>query len=347
MVTRAAPTISQTEDPVSNVLKWILLIVAIGSFALFAWATVLTYERAPPQPERYLSTGGSSVMSNAEVVAGKAGFQKADLMDYGSLYGMGSYFGEDYTAFALSRLASLAEDGVAQKQFGNHFVALMPVQQAAVRDTMQRDLQGIDLTRPEVVLPDEVAGAVATLRTEMADNLGKLDLATGWTPAYSLNQTERLNTAAFIIYSAFTTVARRPGSTASWTQNWPYEPEVGNTPTTSTFVWTWASFCFTFMAFGIVLFIYVFWLETPGNEPMETVLVQFRALTPSQRKAGKYFLVVAAVLLLQIAAGTIMAHAYYDRRSFYGFDVASYFPFNFLRDVHIQAPIVWIAVAWI
>ena len=34
------------EDPVSNVLKWILLAVAVGSFALFAWATVLTYERA-------------------------------------------------------------------------------------------------------------------------------------------------------------------------------------------------------------------------------------------------------------------------------------------------------------
>ena len=44
-------------------------------------------------------------------------------------------------------------------------------------------------------------------------------------------------------------VARRPGGIASWTQNWPYEPLVGNTPTTS-----------------------------------------FRALTPSQRRIGKYFL---------------------------------------------------------
>jgi nitric oxide reductase subunit B len=223
----------------------------------------------------------------------------------------------------------------------------MPAEQATVRDTMQRQLQGIDLTKPVVVLPDAVADAIATLRTEMATNLSKLDLTTGWTPAYSLNQTERLNTAAFIIYSGFTTVARRPGSNVSWTENWPYEPEVGNTPTTSTFVWTWGSFCFTFLAFGIVLFIYIFWLETPDDEPMETVLAHFRGLTPSQRKTGKYFLIVAAVLLLQIAAGTIMAHAYYDRRSFYGFDVATYFPFNFLRDVHIQAPIVWIGVAWI
>ena len=69
--------------------------------------------------------------------------------------------------------------------------------------------------------------------------------------------------------------------------------------------------------------------------------------SPSQRKMGKYFLVVAAVLLLQIAAGTIMAHAYYDRRSFYGLELHNYLPFNFLRDVHIQAPIVWIGVAWI
>ena len=39
---------------------------------------------------------------------------------------------------------------------------------------------------------------------------------------------------------------------ASWTQNWPYEPLVGNTPTSSTFIWTWISFCFTFFAFGAV-----------------------------------------------------------------------------------------------
>ena len=53
------------------------------------------------------------------------------------------------------------------------------------------------------------------------------------------------------------------------------------------------------------------------------------------------------MLLLQILAGTIMAHAYYDRRSFYGLDLHHYLPFNFLRDVHIQAPIIWIGVGWI
>ena len=69
-----------------------------------------TYEQAPPQPDRYVTASGKTVMTGDDIVAGKAGFQKADLMDYGSLYGMGSYFGQDYTASALVRLAKLTEN---------------------------------------------------------------------------------------------------------------------------------------------------------------------------------------------------------------------------------------------
>ena len=336
-----------TDDPVSNVLKWILLVVAIVCFTLIAWATAVTYDRAPPQPDRFVAPDGTTVMTGDDIVAGKGGFQKADLMDYGSLYGMGSYFGEDYTASALKRLANLTEDNLAQAQFGKNFDALSPEQQSGIRDQMRRQLQGVDLRLGEVALPDALAKAILTLRSDMAKNLATVDLTTGWTPAYSLSQTEALKTADFIIYSALTTVARRPDVSWSWTENWPYEPEVGNTPTTNTFIWTWASFCFTFFAFGGVLFIYKFWLDTPDDQPRERALAKFGPLTTSQRKVGKYFLVVAAVLLVQILAGTIMAHAYYDRSSFYGLELHNYLPFNFLRDVHIQTPIVWIGVAWI
>ena len=86
-----------TADPVSAVLKWILLAVAVVTFALLGWMTDLTYKAAPPFPDRFVSADGTPLMSAADIQAGKAGFQKADLMDYGSLYGMGSYFGEDYT----------------------------------------------------------------------------------------------------------------------------------------------------------------------------------------------------------------------------------------------------------
>lgn len=52
----------------------------------------------------------------------------------------------------------------------------------------------------------------------------------------SLNQAERLKMADFMVYSAFTTVARRLDTTWSWTENQPYEPEVGNVPTTNNFI---------------------------------------------------------------------------------------------------------------
>jgi nitric oxide reductase subunit B len=42
-----------------------------------------------------------------------------------------------------------------------------------------------------------------------------------------------------------------------------------------------------------------------------------------------------------------MAHYYSERTSFYGLPVDRFLPFNFLRDVHIQAPIVWIGLSWI
>jgi nitric oxide reductase subunit B len=334
-------------DPVSSVLKWVLLAVAVATFALMAWATVATYRLAPPQPDRFLGPDGAVLMTNADVVAGKGGFQKADLMDYGSLYGMGSYYGEDFTASTLVRLATAARENIARSAKGKAFMDLPPGQQTTATAAMQHDLQSIDLTKREVVLPPPLAAAVVSVRHDLAKALGTADPATGWTPAYSLDPQLARQTADFLVFSALTTVARRPGVTWSWTENWPFEPLVGNTPTTDTFKWTWISFCFTFFAFGAVLFIYEFFLNDPDDAPMDPVLSTFRPLTPSQQRIWKYFLVVAALLLVQIAAGVIMAHSYYDRTSFYGYHVNRLFPFNFLRDVHIQAPIVWIGLSWI
>ena len=334
-------------DPVSNALKWVLLAVAILTFALLAWATTQTYRLAPPQPDRFVGAAGVVLMTNADIVAGKGGFQKADLMDYGSLYGMGSYYGEDYTASTLVRLATATRNNIARAATGKAFAALTDEQQASATTAMQHALQGIDLTKAEVALPDSVAGAVTAVRDDLAKSLTVPDPATGWTAAHSLTPPLAHQTADFLVFSALTTVARRPDVNWSWTENWPYEPLVGNTPTTNTFRWTWISFCFTFLAFGVVLFIYEFFLNNPDDAPMDPVLAIFRPLTPSQKRIGKYFLVVAALLLVQIAAGTIMAHSYYDRASFYGIAINDYFPFNFLRDVHIQAPIVWIGLSWI
>ncbi|HEX5455214.1 MAG TPA: cbb3-type cytochrome c oxidase subunit I [Stellaceae bacterium] len=335
------------EDPVSNVLKWVLFAVGVLTFALLAWATYVTYQAAPPRPDRFTAPDGTTVMTASGIVAGKSGFQRADLMDYGSIYGMGSYFGEDYTAEYAVRLGELTRDNIARARFGKSFAALGAEDKAAATATMRRDLQAIDLTSSEVRLPAAVAAAIVTAKSEIARQLQHHDFIKGWTQAYALDAESAVQTAEFILYSALTTVARRPGSDVSWTQNWPYEPLVGNTPTTSTFLWTWISFCFTFFCFGAVLFIYHRWIRREDNGSFDPVLVEFHGLTASQRKVGKYFLVVAAVLLLQIAAGAILGHYYSDRVSFYGLHFDGVLPFNFWRSIHVQAPIVWIGLGWI
>ena len=149
------------EDKVGNVLKWVLLAVAIVTFAMLGWATVKTYEQAPPQPDRFVTASGAVVLTEAEIYRGKEGFQRAGLMDYGSIYGMGSYFGEDYTASGLVKLAALTEKNIAEAEYGKPLATLSAEQRTGVRSAMQAQLQGVDLTKQEAPVPAALALAMA------------------------------------------------------------------------------------------------------------------------------------------------------------------------------------------
>jgi nitric oxide reductase subunit B len=347
MVNATQDAAMESADKVSNVLKWILLVTAILCFIVLIWGTYKTYQLAPPLPQQFQSPTGQIVMTAEDIVAGKAGFQRADLMDYGSLYGMGSSFGEDYTAKYLVRLGRLIEDKMAQQQFAKPFASLSEGEQYVLRKAMQRDLQQTNLSQATSILSQPVSDAILQLRNEISQSLLNHNAELGWTKAYSLDSQSALQTADFLIYSSLTTIAHRPGKNSSYTNNWPYEPTMGNTPTTHTFYWTWISFCFVFLGFGAVLYIYHRYLNSPDGALRTPIFMNFAPLTPSQRKTGQYFVVVAIVFLLQIGVGAILAHYYTERTGFYGIRINDYLPFNFLRDIHIQTPIVWIALSWI
>ncbi len=201
-----------SDDPVSRVLKWVLLGTAIGCFALIAWATRQTYRDAPMQPDRFVAQDGTLLMSGNDIIAGKSGFQKADLMDYGSLYGMGSYFGPDYTAENLVALATATQDNLAQASAGQAFASLGADQQAAIKSNMQAQLHGVDLTQHAVIVPNALAGAITMVRDEIATKLRQDNFAAGYSKARSLDAETARQTAEFLIYSSLTTVAYRPGS---------------------------------------------------------------------------------------------------------------------------------------
>ena len=123
-----------------------------------------------PITVKVLAPDGSLVMTGEDILAGKGGFQKADLMDYGSIYGMGSYYGEDYTASALVAIGTAARDAEAQARFGHPFATLPEAEAVAatVQSTRRlaryqrkwlRRLAGavrLDGTRPAAAIADEI-----------------------------------------------------------------------------------------------------------------------------------------------------------------------------------------------
>lgn len=84
------------------------------------------------------------------------------------------------------RLGTATQNNIAIGTFGKAFVALQPDQQAAVTATMRGALQGVDLTKHDVVLPGPLADAVVTVRDELAKALHMANPAAGWTLAFSL-----------------------------------------------------------------------------------------------------------------------------------------------------------------
>ena len=119
---------SAINDPVSNVLKWILLAVAVVTFALLVWATVVTYERAPPQPERFVGTNGDAADDGRRYRGrqGRVSEGRPDGLRQPLRHG---FLLSDRTTppATLIRLAGLTEARIAQAQFGKPFDRFRPI----------------------------------------------------------------------------------------------------------------------------------------------------------------------------------------------------------------------------
>jgi len=160
----------------------------------------------------------------------------------------------------------------------------------------------------------------------------------------------RLN--AYFAWATWATVAIRPGTGYSYTNNWPYEPLVGNTPTASTYFWSALSLLTLMGGLGLILFIfgkfdYLGWGGAAGRRPLGPGRLHQWILTPSQKALGLYFAVVMLLFLLQTAMGGVLAHYRVEPDGFYGLDLARILPYNLARTWHLQLAIFWIATAWV
>lgn len=347
----AAPLLTEDEGPLSPWWIRIVLMVMVMGFSGLIAITMLSYRNAPPIPAQVVDEQGASVFDGDEIGAGQAVFLKYGLMANGSIWGHGAYLGPDYSAEALHRMGLHTAEAIAQQQYRQPFASLSQSQQAAVRGETTTTLktnrydaasQTLHLTAPQ-------AAAYRQQIEYWADYFRHPSRNGGLQANLITDPIELRQLAAFVTWTAWASVAARPGKTYSYTNNFPYDPSVGNQPTADALLWSAASLIALLAGIAVVLlafgkFDYLGW--NSRGDLIHPQLAPGRS-SPGQKALVKYFVVVALLLLCQALVGGALAHYRTDPSSFYGFDLERIFPSNLMRTWHLQLAIFWIATAYV
>ncbi|MFN7988900.1 MAG: cbb3-type cytochrome c oxidase subunit I [Thermoanaerobaculia bacterium] len=331
----------------------VILVMAFG-FSLLTVVTVLTYTNAPPVPERVTDTRGATLFTRDDVEHGQEVFFRFGLMEHGSLWGHGAYLGPDYSAEYLHRLAEIARDALSRGRSGLAYAALDPDAAASVDASVHRLLKENRYDPKTGVLrftPAE-ASAWEIQQAEWTRYFSGEVAAPGLPPRYIRDPGELRALTSYFAWAAWATVANRPGKDYSYTNNWPFEPAVGNRPSASTYLWSALSLVTLLAGLGTVLFAvgrfdYLGWHGPSASGHAHDSPLARWVPTSSQKAVGLYLGVVALLFLLQTLAGGALAHYRVESGAFYGFDLARVLPYNLLRTFHLQLAIFWIATAWV
>ncbi|MEO6204212.1 MAG: cbb3-type cytochrome c oxidase subunit I [Mycobacteriales bacterium] len=316
------------------------LVAAIGFFGLVLMG-FMTYQSSPPIADKVLSESGQLVYTAADVRAGQDVFLKNGLMEYGSIFGHGGYLGPDFTADYLHRSAQLVQDSYGDAGSGATQTKTSAEFKANRYDPQTRTL----------IVSDAQAAAFTTLKQHYADTLGDPRGQQGLRPSAITKPTDIHAVTSYFAWSAWSASTNRPGKNYSYTNNWPGESLVGNSPTADTVVWSVASLiallggtCALFAAFGRWN-----WLGWHGRDTAE---LRFRepqtvTLTSSQKATAFFFFAMSALFLVQTLVGAAAEHYRADLQSFFGIPLDRWLPYNLVRTWHVQLSLLWVATAFL
>ena len=300
-----------------------------------------TYSGQPPIPEKVVDPAGKTVFTGEDVREGQKVFLRNGLMEYGSVFGHGGYLGPDYTADYLRRSALAVR---------NHYGGSSSDRAASrtVEDFKQNrydpETQTLEFTEAQAVAFGEVADHYGRY-------FGEPTTRYGLRPGAITDPKEIKQLTAFFGWSAWAAAAERPGKGYSYTNNWPPEPLVANEATGNTVVWSVISLIALLGGLGLLFGAIGRW-SFLGWHGRDQQSLSFRtpgdvALTPAQRVCAYFFLVMAALFLLQTLVGAASEHYRADLASFFGLDLARILPFNVVRTWHVQLSIFWTATSFL
>ena len=338
-------------------LWWTLIAVLTVTFAILGISGVEVYRKAPPIPAEVVTTSGDVLMTRDDILAGQSAWQSTGGMQLGSIWGHGAYQAPDWSADWLHRELVAWLDLAAQETHGKPFDALDVDQKAALTHRLKTEYRtnSLDEATGVVTVSDRRAQAIARVAAHYDGLYGNDPALRQMRDNYAMkeatlpNAEKRQKLTNFFFWTAWVAATERPGTVATYTNNWPPEPLIGNQPTPENILWSLACLVILIAGVGSLIWGWAFLRKHDDTPPVaaERDPLTLAALTPSQRALGKYLFVVAALFVFQVFIGGFTAHYTLEGQSFYGIDVSQYFPYALTRTWHIQSAVLWIATAFL
>ena len=330
---------------------WIALaIVLVVSFGVLGGMGIKIISNAPPIPQQVATADGRVLFDYDSIQRGQQAWQSLGGQQVGSIWGHGSYIAPDWTADYLHRESVFILDKWAKQAGAESFAMLGSEQQAGLNARLQEQMRRntYDSAAERITITRERAEAFESLSLYYAGifSEGRDEYAI---PRGALTDRVKLREmSSFFWWTSWAATTNRPGSTVSYTNNWPHEPLVANRPTGNAIVWSVISFVLLLAGIGGLVWYYSSQEREPinGEIPADDPLINLKP-TPSQRAVFKYFIVVAALIVVQVGLGAVTAHYGVEGSSFYGIPLDQWLPYSVTRTWHTQLGIFWIATSWL
>lgn len=333
---------------------WLGATVA-ASFLVLIIFGVEIYRTAPPFPTKIVVSDGEVLYEGQDIKDGQNVWQSMGGQTVGSIWGHGAYIAPDWNADYLHRETEMLLDILAQKD-GKTYKDLPEDEQAKYLVQLRKELRtntydaasGVITFSPERA---QVARALADYYTKLFMDDPSMDHVrkSYAIPKGAIKDPARMaQMNAFFTWTTWVCSTNRPGSDVTYTNNWPYEPVIGNKPSTS--LQMWSGFSVLMLLFGVGLLVYYHASNKekeendrlPASDPMRGLKP-----TPSMRATLKYIWIVSLLILVQMVAGVITAHYGVEGGGFFGLPLDLILPQAISRSWHVQLAIFWIATSWL
>ncbi len=330
---------------------WIALgVVMLISFAVLGGVGYKAINSAPPIPSKVVTADGQVLFSGETIRDGQNVWQSTGGQEIGTIWGHGAYVAPDWSADYLHRQSMIVLNRWATAQGYADYAAAPAETRAALQGRLT------ELTRHNtynaatdtIVLDNDRAAAFQELAAYYGDVYGKGRNEYAIPAGALTDPTKQREMATFFWWTAWAASTNRPGQDVTYTQNWPHEELIGNRPTGAVIVWSVISFVLLLAGVGGMVWYFGAQEHKPATDlaPRRDPLLGLHP-TPSQKATVKYFFVVAALWVVQVALGAIVAHYGVEGNGFYGIPLAKWLPYSVARTWHLQIGIFWIATSWL